>query len=216
MLSFYQISGAPISGFPASANETPPPDPDIILPTFTGSLSETHTANSITINWDNTVSADNVAISGRQYRIGGGAYVAATSGEEISESHVFTGLAADTTYQINVRCVDSSGNVSTALSLSVTTSAVAPDGTYTYLRVNLISYGQLPQGNLTSLDWALFSQLKPSLFGAPVAKGALETTNPFGEIEIQLLASIVPAGEYMVVITNADATLTVAAKETVT
>ncbi len=106
---------------------------DSQAPTFTGTLGESHTYNLITVNWLTTTSSDNVAVARREYRINGGAYTAASNSNELTKSHAFAGLTPDTDYSIDVRCVDTSGNVSAPLSITVTTDAApvfarAPSG----------------------------------------------------------------------------------------
>lgn len=121
MLGLYPIASRPVGSGPSSGGA---PAPDGIAPTFDGALAYVATTTTITVDWSGTTSADNVAVAGREYRIGGsGAYTAATSFEETSSSHAFAGLAVDTEYQIDVRCVDTSGNVSAPLTISATTNA---------------------------------------------------------------------------------------------
>lgn len=105
-------------------NQTAPAD--TTRPTFTGALSATSTLDSITVDWSGTTSADNVAVARREYSINGGAYVSASAAEETAKSHVFSGLTSSTVYRIDVRCVDTSGNTSDPLTITITTGAIAP------------------------------------------------------------------------------------------
>ena len=184
---------------------------DSTVPTFTGSISESHTSDSITVNWSSTISTDNVAVARREYRIGGvGGYTSATSGEEVSKAHTFAGLSASTTYQIDVRCVDTSGNVSTPLSIGVTTSASSGGGgEFNHVRYTLVTHDLEQHVNLVNLKYALFAQLSPALFTAPVAKGTIASIVGPAVLDIPVLASVVPVGWYMLVLSDSDNTTTV-------
>lgn len=172
---------------------------DTTVPTFTGTISHSETSSAITIDWSGATSADNVAVARREYRIGGsGAYTAATSGEEISKNHTFAGLAAGTAYPIDVRCVDTSGNVSVALRVTPTTVSGAMN-TITY---TLVTRGNVPQANLSGLNWALFAQLNPALFQAPVARGALAVTDVSAVLLIPVSAAAAPVGSYMLALAD--------------
>ena len=59
--------------------------------------------------------------------------------------------------------------------------------------------------NLTALKWALFSQLTPDLFGAPVAQGA--TAYMDGSALLQLPAELTP-GTFFLIFTTSDGTTT--------
>lgn len=66
----------------------------------------------------------------------------------------------------------------------------------------LSTWDGVPRPNLSGLEWALFKQLKASLFGAPAAKGTLESTNGAAELKIDVPANTVPVGQYFLVLTN--------------
>lgn len=183
---------------------------DATAPTFVGVLAEQHTVSTITIDWSSVVSADNVAVARREYRIGGaGAYTAASSLEEVSKTHTFTGLAHSTAYPIHVRCVDTSGNFSLPLALTVSTSV--PDaGGVNHIRYRLTDHKGAPRADLVNLAWALFAQLSPHLFSAPIAKGTIASLPGVADLDIQLDATLVPAGWYMLVMADVGNGATVA------
>lgn len=97
---------------------------DSTLPVFTGTLtSNTVTATTAVIDWSGTTHTDNVAITGYESSINGGAtWQSAGTGT----SATITGLTANTSNTIQVRAFDAAGNRSTpALSINVTTPAAA-------------------------------------------------------------------------------------------
>lgn len=125
MIGLGPIGAAPIGALAnasAGGNGGTPPS-DTSVPTFTGSLTYSVTNTSITIDWSGTTSADNVAVARHEYRIGGsGAYTPASAGEEVSKKHTFPGLPTGTAYQVDLRCVDTSENVSPPLTVTASTS----------------------------------------------------------------------------------------------
>ena len=190
-----------------------PSTPDGTRPAFDGSLSYTKTSASITVDWSATTSTDDVGVARREYRLGGaGAYTAATSAEETSKSHTFAGLQASTSYVIEVRCVDTSGNVSDPLIIGVTTNpASGGEGTpgTNFIRGTLATRAGILHANLATLSWSLFAQLLPGNFAAPVAKGAHAMTLGSADLKIAVSAATVPAGWYMLAISDQDGTTTV-------
>lgn len=175
------------------------PPADGVVPTITGTVTHSETGTTIAIDWSGTTSADNVAVARREYRIGGsGVYTAATSAEEISKSHVFAGLAAGTAYPIDLRCVDTSGNPSAALRVTATTLS----GAMNTITCTLVTRGSVPQANLSGLNWALFAQLNPAQFLAPVAKGALVVTDGSAILSIPVAAAAAPVGSYMLALAD--------------
>jgi chitodextrinase len=112
----------------SSADTTAPSVP-------TGLASSAITQTGFTFSW--SASTDNVAVTGYDVTINGGAPIAKTT-----TSHAFTGLTAGTTYSVTVRAKDAAGNASAyATALSVTTSAATP--------TNASIYGSsAPQGTL--------------------------------------------------------------------
>ncbi|MBD8531494.1 MULTISPECIES: fibronectin type III domain-containing protein [unclassified Massilia] len=187
--------------------------PEGIPPVFAGSLAFTKTSTTITIDWSNTTSSDNVAVARREYRIGGsGAYAAASAGEESSEKHTFAGLTPSTVYQIEVRCVDTSGNVSQPLVVAVTTSAPASGGEpdTNYIRGTLATRKGVPQVSLAAVSWSLFMR-RPGNMGAPVAEGTHTMTTGSAQFQIAVPAATVPAGWYFLVLSDGDGTTALAA-----
>jgi len=191
------------------------PQPDGTPPTFTGTLTHTKTSSSITVDWSGAASGDNVAVARREYRIGGsGPYAPASSAEETSKRHTFPSLASSTPYKIEVRCVDTSENVSMPLTIVVTTSAApAPGGDGSnYIRGKLATRAGVPHSSLAVLDWSLFSQSSVSNLGSPVDQGMHTMSAGSADFEIAVLAVEVPAGWYWLVMSDADGTTAVAVR----
>lgn len=95
---------------------------DVTAPTLTGDITVTSkTHNAIVAQCP--VATDNVAVTGYQWRINGGAWTAGT------RDFTFTGLTASTAYTLDASALDAMGNASTALSLAVTTNAPPPADT---------------------------------------------------------------------------------------
>lgn len=84
------------------------------------------------------------------------------------------------------------------------------DGTFTKINYTLSTHDGTPQVNLSGLEWALFKELKPSLFTSPVAKGSAEGTDAGAVLDISVPANTVPAGQYFLVLTNGQGTITLA------
>ena len=192
---------------PAAATTSPAPDG--IPPSLTGLLAHAKTSSSITVDWSGTTSSDNVAVARREYRIGGsGPYSPASSAEETSKRHTFPSLASGTPYKIEVRCVDTSENVSMPLTIVVTTSAApAPGGDgYNHIRYDLVARGDVPHLNLDTLDWSLFAQLRVKDLGIPVAQGMHTMVSGSSRLDIAVPAATVPAGWYFFVLADADGT----------
>lgn len=189
------------------------PPPDTTAPTFQGSLAHTKTSSSITIDWSGTTSRDDVAVARREYRIGGsGAYTAASAGEEVSKKHTFAGLASSAVYQIEMRCVDTSGNVSQPLAIVVTTSAPSSGGQSgtNYLRGTLATRKGMPQVSLAAVNWSLFLR-RPGNMGAPVAEGTHTMTAGSAQFQIPVPAATVPSDWYFLVLSDGDGTTALAA-----
>lgn len=188
------------------------PVADTTKPTFTGDLTYTATSSSITVSWAGTTSADNIVVARREYRIGGsGAYTRAIAAEETAKAHTFENLDPSTAYQIDMRCVDTSENVSEPLTIGATTAApTAGGGTTNYVRCKLAARPGAPHRNLATIHWSLFRQLLPSAFGAPAAKGTRSMVQGSDLLEIPVPAATVPAGWYMLILTDPDGTTTLA------
>jgi hypothetical protein len=191
----------------------PSPGPDGVAPSITGLLAHTKTSTSITVDWSGTSSADNVAVARREYRIGGsGPYSPASSAEEANKRHTFPSLTSSTPYKVEVRCVDTSENVSLPLTIVVTTSAApAPGGDgFNHIRYDLVTKGEVPHLNLATLDWSLFAQLRVKDLSAPIAQGTHTMVAGSPLLDIAVPAATVPAGWYFFVLADADGTTTVA------
>lgn len=211
------LAPAIVGGRAYLAPKVPPtfvgtPLPDGVPPTFAGVLAHTKTSSTITVDWSGVISSDNVAVARCEYRLGGsGAYIAASSAEEASKQRTFAGLAPGTAYQIELRCVDTSNNVSQPLTIVVTTSAAPPvgGGGTNYIRGTLSTRAGVLHLNLASLSWSLFAQLLPGNFAAPVAKGTHAMTAGSAELKIGVSATAAPAGWYMLAVSDLDGTTTV-------
>jgi len=192
-----------------------PPGPDGTPPSINGVLAHTKTPSTINLDWSGTVSSDNVAVARREYRIGGsGPYTPATSAEEVSKRHTFPGLEPNTPYKIELRCVDTSENVSMPLSIVVTTSATPPAGGNgsNYIRGKLATRAGVLHSSLAVLDWSLFSQSAVRELGSPVAQGAYTMAAGSAEFEIEVSPGDVPTGWYWFVLADTDGTTAVAAR----
>jgi chitodextrinase len=99
----------------SSVSVTTPAPPDTTPPsTPTGLQSTAVNLQSITLSW--TASTDNVAVAGYQvYRNG------VLVGSPTATTYTDTGLSTGTAYQYTVKAIDTSGNLSAAAALSVTT-----------------------------------------------------------------------------------------------
>lgn len=194
------------------------PVADTTVPSFTGTLSYTATSSSITVSWSGTTSADNVAVARREYRIGGaGAYMAATAAEDAAKAHTFAGLDSNSTYQVDVRCVDTSGNVSAPLTIAAKTAEpAAGGGTDNYIRIKLGTRKGELHLNLAVVHWSVFAQLLPSGFNAPVAKGTKVMTPGSPLLEIRVPAATVPVGWYMLALSDPDGLTTILSRVQVT
>ena len=120
---------------------------DAVLPTLTGSITETSkTTSSISISWP--AGADNVGVTA--YEVSRDAGSTWTDVGNVL-AHTFSGLTASTAYAIRVRAKDAAGNVSTpALATSITTSATS-DTTKPVL-TGSITIGQKTNGSI-AISW---------------------------------------------------------------
>lgn len=78
-----------------------------------------------------------------------------------------------------------------------------------YIRCTLATHAGQLQLNLATLDWALFAQLSPAAFAAPVAKGTHRMTAGSAELVIAVAAASIPKGWYMLALSDGDRTTTV-------
>lgn len=92
------------------------PAPDTTAPTFTGSIT-VGAKTSSTIALTLPTATDNVAVTGYEYRVDGGAWV--DNGN--STAVALSGLAALTSYTIDARAYDAAANVSSTLSVTTST-----------------------------------------------------------------------------------------------
>lgn len=82
-------------------------------------------------------------------------------------------------------------------------------GLATSVTVTLTSDGVTPRAGLSGLKWAFFDQATPDLFGAPVAQGAIESTDGSGVLALDITGSALSAGDTgWLVVTDSDGTAT--------
>jgi hypothetical protein len=93
---------------------------------------------------------------------------------------------------------------------AVSGPALPDDGTLNHIRYNLVTHDVEQHVNLVNLRYALFAQLSPSNFGAPVAKGTIPLISGPAQLDIAVSAAAVPIGWYMLILSDADNTTTVA------
>ncbi len=79
----------------------------------------------------------------------------------------------------------------------------------TAVTLTLTTDGTTPAASLTGLQWAFFDQVTPNLFAAPVAQGAVESTDGSGVLVLDITGSaLAPGAVGWLVITNSDGTTT--------
>ncbi|MEU8659229.1 carbohydrate binding domain-containing protein [Actinoplanes philippinensis] len=110
------VNGGVVTANAASPCVTAPAD--TTAPTAPTELAATAAGTTVTLGW--TASTDNVGVVG--YRITRGSTVLSSS----TTGYTDRGLSADTAYTYRVQALDAAGNLSTAVSRSVTTGAAAP------------------------------------------------------------------------------------------
>jgi chitodextrinase len=176
---------------------------DTVAPTMTGSITVgTVTSTSIQISW--SAGSDNVAVTAYEVSSNGG-----TSYSNVGNvlTFTFTGLTASTSYSLRVRARDAAGNVSSALSVSQSTSA-GSSVTLKRIVVVLTTNGTAPASSLSNLKWAFFDENRPDLFGAPSCQGATEITDLSGVLEIDVTDSTLAIGQTgWLIITDSDGTV---------
>jgi len=79
-----------------------------------------------------------------------------------------------------------------------------------YIRGILATRSGVLHRDLDSVEWALFKELSPASFGAPVAKGVHAMPSGSAGLEVLVSAAAVPAGWYMLVLANPSGTMTMA------
>ena len=110
--------------------QQPEPPADTSAPSTPGAL--TATANSgtqVALSW--SASTDNVGVTGYEVSrcAGSGCTPATVVGNPGTPGHIDNGLTASTSYTYRVRARDAAGNLSAAVTASVTTPAPTPDTT---------------------------------------------------------------------------------------
>ena len=80
-----------------------------------------------------------------------------------------------------------------------------------YIRCTLATHDGVPHMTLATLCWALFAQLTPAQFDAPIAKGKYTMTPGSAEVNIAVPAATVPSGWYFLVLSDEDGTTALAA-----
>lgn len=95
--------------------------PDVTPPTAPGAPTfSSVTGDSATVNW--AAATDNVAVTGYQYQVNGGAWIAIPG-----TSVILSNLSVATTYTVSVRATDAAGNIGAASSAPFTTLATITD-----------------------------------------------------------------------------------------
>jgi chitodextrinase len=175
---------------------------DTTPPTLTGSITiGTVSSSSIQISWP--AGSDNVAVVGYDVSFNGGSSYSSL-GNVLT--FTFTGLTASTSYSLRVRARDAAGNVSSAL--SVTQSTSAPSSLTKRIVVVLTTNGTTPAASLLNLKWAFFDQNTPDQFTAPCVQGATELTDSSGVLEIDVSSSSLAIGQTgWLIITDSDGTV---------
>lgn len=79
----------------------------------------------------------------------------------------------------------------------------------TAVTLTLTTDGTTPAAALTGLKWAFFDQVTPDLFAAPVAQGAVESTDASGVLVLDITGSaLAPGAVGWLIVTNSDGTTT--------
>ena len=108
-------------GFVSGLFAALPAAPDTEAPTVPANLTAT-AASSTAVDLSWTASTDNVAVTGYEYRIDGGAAVDAGAGT----TETVTGLTAATEYDFELRAYDAAGNASAWSTAATETTDAAP------------------------------------------------------------------------------------------
>ncbi|MDQ2822971.1 MAG: hypothetical protein M3Y65_21760 [Pseudomonadota bacterium] len=120
----------------------------------------------------------------------GSAQAVSSSG---AKSLAVSGLASNTTYRFYSLHRSAAGiDSDIAISAAFTTAAVG--GTATYIRETFESRAGIPWTNLSGMRWYFFDQVWPASLQAPVAQGAVETTDSaaVGYFDIAGLTTLAP------------------------
>jgi len=101
------------------------------------------------------------------------------------------------------RCAVTDGNGTTNTTAATLTVNAPPAS----VSITLTTDGTTPAASLTGLKWAFFDQVTPDLFAAPVAKGAVESTDGSGVLVLDITGSaLAPGAVGWLVVTNSDGT----------
>lgn len=111
-----------------------------------------------------------------------------------AQSMSFTGLPAATLLYPHYVHVDAAGNVSAVVNGASFTTAAVGSTKATYIQETFESPAGIPWTNLANMRWYFFDQVWPAPLGAPVAQGAIETTDgvAVGLFDIAGLTSLAP------------------------
>lgn len=179
---------------------------DTTAPTQTGNLVVDQITDSgarLTL----PAGADDVGVTGYQYRLNGGAWVDIASGGRIV---TLTGLSSSTSYTPEGRCRDAAGNFSTppVVSSPVSFSTLAPSGASVSVPLFTDDAGTIPAANLTNLKYAFWENATPDLIAAaPFRKGAAGATNAGGVFSLSVAGTALLVGQIgYLVVTNSDGT----------
>lgn len=86
-------------------------------------------------------------------------------------------------------------------------SGVLASAVATAVTLTLTTDGTTPAASLTGLKWAFFDQVTPNLFAAPVAQGAVESTDGSGVLVLDITGSaLAPGAVGWLIVTNSDGT----------
>lgn len=144
--------------------------------TFSAAASGTPTP---TVQWERSTNG-----GGSWSPIGG-----ATSTSYTTPATTVTGGSANNADQYRAVFTNTGGSATTtAATLTVNAAALT-------VTITLTTDGTTPAASLTGLKWAFFDQVTPDLFLAPVAKGAIETTDGSGVLVIPITGTSLIAGQ---------------------
>lgn len=138
------------------------PNIDAVAPIISGTLVAIADQDSVTLS--GAVASDMGGILKWQYRLNGGAWVDVISVATVMPATTIEGLNAGTTYVIDVRVIDNSGNASSALTLGVTPSIVTTADTGAGMGIGYSSHPTLARssaGVLYSLNHKTSTNAQP-------------------------------------------------------
>jgi hypothetical protein len=195
MPSFGPISSAPISALPESG-EAP------VGSTITGvSISPTTATGATTFTA--IVSGTGSFSTAKTFsKISGGGSINAATG-------AFTPPAQTGSTQVIVVRATSTQDPGQWAEATITIAAAPPESGVTlatYIYETFASRAAIPWANLSGMRWYFFDQAPPAALGAPVAQGALETTDSSGAclFDIAGLTSLTPGQIGTLAFTNSN------------